>query len=128
MKKVIYRILFFLYLAAIITLCLMQFNPSDELPKKLLGIEIDKVVHFIMFAPFPFLFWQAFHKRVGKPYRLVACILIALSLGLLLGGGIEILQGFVHRCPDLKDFRADAIGLFTTSVGILIYSAVSKNW
>lgn len=128
MKKIVYRILFVLYLAAVFTLCLMQFDPSSELPRTFLGIEMDKIVHFVMFMPFPFLFWQAFHKRQGKPYTLVGCILLALTFGLIMGGGIEILQGLVRRCPDIRDFRANALGLLVTCMGILVYSARTKQW
>ena len=127
-KKAIWTIIFIVYLAVVFTLCLVNFGPMDDMPSKIAGIDTDKIVHFLMFAPFPFLCYKVFHRCEGKPYNLVGFVLLALVIGLLLGGGIELLQGAVGRNTDIMDFRADALGIGCCCVGLLIYSAVSRKW
>ena len=81
--------------------------PSNKLPKVDLT-EIDKLVHFIMFAVWTFLFGliHAIRKK-GAPN-----LWMVFSLGLFYGMLVEILQFFVptNRSPEALDFIADVIG------------------
>ena len=60
------RILFGLYLVAVAVLCFARFPESEDVPKSLLGIPMDKIVHFLMFFPFPVLTYLAFDRYRGK--------------------------------------------------------------
>ena len=61
------RILFAVYLAAVLVLCFGKFPSSEDVPKYLWGIPTDKIVHFLMFLPFPVLAYLAFDRYPGKP-------------------------------------------------------------
>lgn len=94
-----------------------------------LGFPRDKVLHFLMFLPFPMLMYLAFHKAVGKPWSLILFLAFAIVTGALAGGAIELIQKATgYRSCDIADFRADCIGLFAGSLITLIYAAISKKW
>ena len=63
------RILFAVYLAAVAFLCFGQFSSSQDVPMDLWGIPTDKVVHFLMFFPFPLLACLAFGARLPRRLR-----------------------------------------------------------
>ena len=52
----------------------------------------------------------------------------ALIFGLCLGELIEIIQPYVNRFGDIKDFQADALGvLFGIFLGTLVYQVKSRS-
>jgi len=58
---------------------------------------------------------------LGLNRRLVLAILGVI----LLGGALEILQGYTGRDPDIFDFLANSFGAFSgTAVGILCWIAL----
>ena len=59
-NKTIARIVFLLYLAVLMYLCFGKFQGIPQAPHGFFGIEGDKVVHFLMFLPFPILSYFAF--------------------------------------------------------------------
>ena len=116
----VFRILTVLYLGIVALLCFANLGttPSQGM---IWGIPSDKIAHFLLFLPFPFLAWGcARPERETVPYVLVKLSLIFLT-GLLLGFGTEFVQGFLPgRCRELADFLADACGITATCLGILI--------
>ena len=52
-QKIAFRILFFLYIAAVLYLCFGRFDNAPSIELNLWGIPTDKIVHFLMFFPFP---------------------------------------------------------------------------
>ncbi|MCF0173906.1 MAG: VanZ family protein [Bacteroidales bacterium] len=116
-----YRLLiltvFVLYVASVIFCCLYAFpNANLSLVKKLFGVSYDKVIHFIMFLPYPMLF-SALYRAVFMSASNFKILVIALFSGLFFAGLTELAQGLLTsvRTPDFYDYIADcaAIGVST---------------
>ena len=104
----IFRILLVLYLISILVLCFANLSSLPDVSNTLFGIDIDKVAHFLMFLPFPALFFLSFE---GKAYVLIG---VGILAGLSVAGTTEWVQSFLtYRSMDLADFIADTIGLLS---------------
>ena len=127
--KLISRIGLLIYLGAVFTLCLINMESVAELPKDFLGIPLDKWAHFIMFLPYPILIYGSFHGITSRPYGHITMLGIIIFSGILLAGGIEILQGMTeYRSMEIFDLAADLLGLFASSFLILCASAIYNKW
>ncbi|MBR4134092.1 MAG: VanZ family protein [Bacteroidales bacterium] len=118
MKKgrLLARIVFLLYLAAVLYLCFGNFSDMSSVAKHFLGIESDKVVHFLMFLPFPILFYMAFGWRTRNPWHSMLMVLAILALGCLIAAGTELVQELIpYRAADIADFMADFLALCIAS-------------
>ena len=118
MKKgrLLARIVFLLYLAAVLYLCFGNFSDMSSVAKHFLGIESDKVVHFLMFLPFPILFYMAFGWRTRNPWHSMLMALAILALGCLIAAGTELVQELIpYRAADIADFMADFLALCISS-------------
>lgn len=125
------RILLLLYVAAVCLLCFLHIGNGISMNDTWLGFPRDKVLHFLMFLPFPVLMYMAFHKPkpAGRPWRLIFFLLVTIVIGAIAGGAIELIQKATgYRSCDILDFRADCIGLLAGSIIMLIYGAISKKW
>ncbi|MBR1872832.1 MAG: VanZ family protein [Bacteroidales bacterium] len=119
--RILFRILFVLYIAGLAFLCFGHFNNLPDVPRKLLGIQMGKIVHFCMFLPFPPLQFLAIDKYTVKPWHSLLMALGIFVLGCLLAAGTELIQGYLpHRTADHLDFRADALALAVSSLAVLI--------
>ena len=107
-------ILFLVYLAAVAWLCFGNFKPGPDIPRRLFGYPIDKVIHFLMFLPFPVLGALAFDFRSW--WRALS---ISTLMGNIIAFSFEHLQGRItkYRVTDPSDLNANLIGI---TVGILI--------
>ncbi len=104
----IFRILLVLYLISILVLCFANLSSLPDVSNTIFGIEIDKVAHFLMFLPFPALFYLSFE---GKAVALLGAGILA---GLSVAGTTEWVQSFLtYRSMDLADFYADTAGLLS---------------
>ena len=122
------RILFGLYLVAVAVLCFARFPESEDVPKFLLGIPMDKIVHFLMFFPFPVLAYLAFDRYRGKRRASVLWTTAALLCGCAFAALTELVQSRLpYRSGDPADFRADAFALLLSSVLVLILILVQKR-
>ena len=122
------RILFGLYLVAVAVLCFARFPESEDVPKFLLGIPMDKIVHFLMFFPFPVLAYLAFDPYRGKRRASVLWTTAALLCGCAFAAVTELVQSRLpYRSGDPADFRADAFALLLSSVLVLILILVQKR-
>ena len=104
-------------LTAILTLaiCVGTLIPLTE---KIHVPGSDKWHHFVAFAALAYPLTAA-NRLYWIP---------ALIFGLCLGALIEIIQPFVNRFGDIKDFQADALGvLFGILLGMLGYRVKSKR-
>ena len=122
MKK-IYIITFCIYLAAVAVLCFM--NPSDipEIDMQtFLGIPIDKVLHFLMFLPYPILAGLSFmNGRMGLVRNMVILTAIIIT-GIGVSYGTEVIQAHTgYRSYEIADFYADLTGLATGSIIVAAY-------
>ena len=126
-RKLFARIVFLLYLAALLYLCFGKFSGLSSVPRSFFGIESDKVVHFLMFLPFPILFYMAFGWRTSRPWHSILLALGILGLGTLIAAGTECIQGLIpYRALDSSDFLADLIALCISSV-ITLFIDLNKT-
>lgn len=124
----ILRILTVLYLGTLAVLCFANFNNVQEVQHTLWGIPADKIVHFLMFMPFPVLaFWSLTMKRLSLPKTFLAFAVI-FAVGCLIAWGTEYVQGLLpYRQMDSEDFRADRIGLACGTLIAFVVLAFSRN-
>ena len=107
-------VLFLAYLGTVAWLCFGNFKPGPDIPRQVWNIPIDKVVHFLMFLPFPVLGTLAFEFHSW--WR-------SLCLSTMLANGIAFL--FEHlqsritdtRITDPTDLNANLLGI---TAGLLI--------
>ena len=122
------RILFVVYLAAVAFLCFGKFSGTKEVPMELWGIPTDKIVHFLMFFPFPYLACLAFGGSLRKPWQAILWTVIAFLPGCAYAAGTEWIQTKLpYRSGDPADFHADALALLICSVIVLILFLVKKR-
>ena len=93
---------------SILVLCFANLSSLPDVSNTIFGIEIDKIAHFLMFLPFPALFFLSFE---GKAAALIGAGVLA---GLSVAGTTEWVQSFLtYRSMDLADFFADTAGLLS---------------
>ena len=121
-KRTAVRLLFLLYLGAVAWLCFGRFDSLTEAPRFLGNIPMDKVVHFLMFLPFPVLAFLSFGKKTEKLRQSLLHILSAFAAGSLFAAGTEAVQGWLlpYRTGDPADLLADFLALGTGSLLILV--------
>lgn len=122
-KKVVWRkvfvVLFVLYMGALIYLYFGKLPTSLKLPRTLWGIPSDKVGHFLMFLPYPFLAHGSSFTGKRKWRDLV---FVTLS-GIAIAFAFELLQGTLasYRTTDPWDLVANIAAI---SVATLILSVI----
>ena len=116
------RILFGVYLLTVAWLCFGQFDNTPDVPWSFLGIPSDKVVHFCMFLPFPFLAYLAFDRYTDKFWSSLLWTAVSLVAGALVAAGTEIGQARLttYRSGDKNDFLADLLALAVGSVIVFL--------
>ena len=127
--KKIYIATFCIYLAAVALLCFLKPSSLPEMDvKTFLGLPIDKVLHFLMFLPFPLLAYTTFEMHGMTPGRKIMLLAAILCAGAGVALGTEYIQANLeYRSGDMKDFAADAIGLAAGSLGAVLYIYLKKD-
>lgn len=122
-KRFIATLIFLTYVAALAYLYFGQFGDISEYPKELLGIPLDKCVHFAMFLPYPFLCNFALNCR-NKGIQMVFILVTGLILVFLL----ENMQSLVteYRTTDIFDLLASIFGL-TASASLLSVALLFRH-
>lgn len=122
--KHISLILFCIYVAAVILLCLIRTDSIPELPKFILGVPLDKITHLVMFIPFPILGYMAFFPTGKESWRKFAVLGILCILGAGFAFSTERLQSLTdYRSYEIADMMADLIGIALGAIaGIIIIS------
>ena len=124
----IFRILTVLYLAALSFLCFHSFKSLPEVPHTIFGLQVDKIVHFCMFLPFPVLVYMSLGRAFKTPWRSVWGIFLIFIIGCAVAGATELLQGLTpDRTPDPLDFKADSIALVLSSFLVFIYNLKKQS-
>lgn len=120
-KSHIYRVLMLLYLGAVCLLCFA--NLGDMGPKEQLwGIPSDKLVHCLLFFPFPLLAWGCTLSEKESVPRTLGLILLFFILGAALGFLTEYIQDLLpNRCRETMDFLADLCGITAACLALMIY-------
>lgn len=121
-KNILALTLFIVYLGAVAYCCFGHFNDLPEISvDTFMGIPVDKIVHFVMFFPFPILCYIAFAGRILKPWHTVLSVGLVFLAGCLIAAGTEIGQSFTdYRSGDILDFAADTLSLALSSILVLI--------
>lgn len=122
------RILFAAYLIAVLWLCFGNFSSARDMPRELWGIPLDKIVHFLMFLPFPVLAFFAFDRFTEKFWASVLWTSVSFLAGCAFAAGTEYVQARLlpYRTGDFADFKADLLALALSSVIVLILD-ISKQ-
>ena len=116
------RILFGVYLLVVAWLCFGKFSSSHDVSWSILGIPSDKIVHFCMFLPFPFLAYLAFDRYTDRFWSSLLWTFVSFVAGALVAAGTEIGQARLttYRSGDPNDFKADLLALTVGSVIVFL--------
>lgn len=105
---------FFVAVAWTILITFLSLTDSKfNAPESLLTIKNkDKVVHFIFYFVFVFLWFRSINKITNK--KIIIIVGIAIVYGII----IEVLQGTLtlNRQPDIYDAAANSLGAITSAV------------
>ncbi len=120
------RLILVLYMVSVCLLCFLNLGTDSDMSPEWFGIPKDKIAHFLMFFPYPAIIALVFCKSGWNPVKFIGFLLVVLVSGIVIGGSIELIQGMTgYRSCDIKDFRADCIGLFTgTLLTLSVWLAV----
>ncbi|MGM9736359.1 MAG: VanZ family protein [Candidatus Cryptobacteroides sp.] len=117
-----------LYIVSLIALCIIQTESLPQVEAEWFGIPTDKIVHFVMFLPFPVLTWLAFFKEERIKWKKVGLCAIILICGMVLAAGTEVAQTFTeYRDGDILDFAADCLGMAAGLALVILVSYLSRK-
>lgn len=118
----LYIIAFCIYLAAVALLCFIKPSSLPEVDiKTIFGLPLDKVLHFLMFLPYPILAGTVFISREQHILATFLTLLILAVTGIGVAYGTEIIQSHTgYRSYEIADFHADMIGI---AAGTLLAAA-----
>ena len=111
-RRVIAVVVWVLYICAVLVLLLGKFSSSPDIPKEMMGIPMDKIVHFLIFLPSVILTYMTFFHRDMTSKKVTSMLLIAFFSALAVAAASEIAQFFLPwRQGEPMDFAADCIGV-----------------
>ena len=125
---ILYITAFCIYLAAVGVLCFIRPSSLPEMEiKTFLGLPIDKVLHFLMFLPYPVLSGLVFINREQKIPGITAIMLILAITGIGVAYGTEMIQAQTeYRSYEIADFYADLTGITAGTVLAASYVAYTR--
>ena len=122
-QKIAFRLLFFLYIAGVLYLCLGHFDNTPSVPLSFWGIPTDKLVHFAMFFPFPILAFLAFDSFTSTIPQTLLFVGVTFLIGLSVAVGTELGQA------NLTDYRSgDPLDLVADTIGLSVSSLITAVW
>ncbi|OFX80355.1 MAG: hypothetical protein A2X17_00375 [Bacteroidetes bacterium GWF2_41_61] len=126
--KYTFRSLFLIYIFTIIFASLYSFkNTSVDLSGFIFGIRADRLIHFIMFLPFPFFAWLAFGTGIKRHTIRFSMSVLALS-GLLISTLTETLQTLnPNRDFDYVDLIANYSAIIMGTILVALIEKYAKN-
>lgn len=114
-------ILLCIYIIAICLLCIIDFSNFPTKDIQWGDFPIDKLIHFLMFLPFPILAFATLEDKKMDMVKSLIHLVIIFCIGLLLAFSTEVIQRFTEtRRFELMDFAADGAGLLLSSIIIFI--------
>ena len=111
----LFRLLTLLYLAAVAVLCFAKFSSLSSVPGSFLGIPTDKIVHFLMFMPFPVLALLSFELKKPHLFKLVLIVVLLFITGCLLAWATEYVQGLLPY----RDMDPSSVIVFRQACAVL---------
>ena len=129
--RILYITAFCIYLAAVGVLCFIRPSSLPEMEiKTFLGLPIDKVLHFLMFLPYPVLSGLVFINREQKIPGITAIMLILAITGIGVAYGTEMIQAQTeYRSYEIADFYADMTGIaagIILAASYVVYTRLKK--
>lgn len=126
--NIFFKLLLLLYLGTVAFLCFANFNDLPETEKTLFGIPADKITHFFMFLPFPFIAYFSMGVRKLKTGNFVA-VAAAISIsGLAIGAATELVQSrLAYRSGDINDFATDAAAVLSGTLIVILTHTIRKK-
>ena len=117
-------VLFLAYVALVAWLCFGTFKPDPSVPRSILGIPTDKVVHFLMFLPFPILGTIALDFRSW--WRTLS---MTTLLANIIAFTFEQLQSRITtvRITDAADLNANFLGITLGLVIAILIGLLAKK-
>lgn len=115
--------LFIIYMGAVAYICFGHPTAVIKVPRELWGIPFDKIVHFAIFFPYPFLAQEAFYFR--DKWR---SLVIAILTGLIFCFTFELLQEKIttYRTTDPWDLSINVAALTLGSFIVCIFNFFRK--
>ncbi len=127
-KNYILKGIFILYLTGLCFCCFWDFRSSIDLNSGLFGILNDKVVHFLLFFPMPFIAYFAFPRTRDTKRKFNKFCVSVFLLGTAVGAATEIVQGWTgYRSKDIIDLAADCCGLVSGIGCIQLVDILNKR-
>lgn len=122
----VFKLVLLIYVIGIAFLCFSHLDDFSHVPKVLWGLETDKIVHFAMFFPLPFIAFFAFDHSKEKRWERVLSVIYIASLACIFAGLTEIVQGALpYRSEDPRDFATDCLAIVLACVIVLIISLLT---
>lgn len=121
--KNIYAAAFCIYLIAVGVLCFISPSNLPEMDiKTFLGIPIDKILHFLMFLPYPILAGMVFIRSDCSLGCGTAILAVLAMTGIGISYGTEVIQAHTgYRSYEIGDFIADMTGIAAGSILVFTY-------
>lgn len=125
----VFRVVLLAYILTVAYLCFGNLsNIRHDIPSSLFGIPADKIVHFLMFLPFPILSWFSFDRQPVSMLHTLGKIICLAAVGCIFAGMTEIIQGMMpYRSEDVRDFYADMCGIGLASVIIIMIHLLTRR-
>ena len=126
-QRIMARIIFWIYIAVVLFLCFGKFGNLHGVPRAIWGIPTDKVVHFLMFFPFPILAFLAYDVFTDNLWKSLLFCLATFLFGVLIAAGTEYGQSFLpHRSGDRHDLQADVLALSISAFIVLVIDILKQ--
>jgi VanZ family protein len=116
------------YLAVIwsFIILIIVFIPGDKIPNHgdwMDVFQVDKAIHFLLFAPFSFLWLLKYHIADTLSSKVTYVI---LTIGVILAIVTEVVQFYYinGRNGNIADALADIIGIF---IGLLVFKIFKRR-
>ena len=127
-RTTFFKILTFIYVVVVGYLCFTNFESLPTAPGKFLGLPADKVVHFVMFFPFPLLVYLSFPMEKKKFWSIFGLLILIFAIGCVMAGITEYVQGKLpYRTMDIMDLRADMHGMMLATLICFLIWIFSKK-
>ncbi len=124
----IFKVIFIIYIIGLCFCCFWNFRGSIDLGDDWWGLPKDKVLHFMLFFPFPFIAYMAFPKVSDTARKYLKFSILIFVAGAATGALIEIVQGWSgYRSCDMLDLAADCCGLAAAIVCLQTYEAFFRK-
>lgn len=127
-RTTIFKILTLIYIIVVGVICFAKFSSLPTVPGKFLGLDADKVVHFLMFVPFPILAYFSFPLDRKRLLPTIGAIILIFIIGACIAGLTEFIQGRLpYRTMDINDYKADLLGILLSSMVVFLIRLFSHR-